>query len=520
MSYPHSIAVALLAMVAPSLLGAQAVPCHASLEPVTLVGDARFRLSQLRRVIGGHGDMLDDAVRCLPAAAGSSQAFQVRAVWPEIRGSWNGALPDPGGEPGMWAGRGTNTLLSGGILVDYFHLHAALVPEGSRAQNAAFEILPSDNPARSSFASPFYDGDVSMDLPLRMGADPIAQLGMGQSALWLTGGHLGAGWSASNQRWGPGLDGLVLGRNSSGIPRLFVRTETPVPTRVGEWSGAWFVGRLTESRFFDRDTSNDARYLSAVSLAWSPPGAPALAVGAVHAVMGRLESGSATARYGPAAFAGSAAGDADEMTSLSVRVHVPSGGARAWVEVAHQGPLKLRELATAPLAGLGYRFGAERAVERTSGAWIFLTEVANVEQSQDILDRPVHDFYAGSAAIQGWTQRGQLLGDAIGPGGQSQFLSGHWVAPRWRMGAYAERLRRNEDALFRQYLPYANRHDVELHGGLQAGYSAHGYELLLDASAGKRLNYLFQNTDFIPNFRTVDVPLQQLRVTITPHLRH
>ncbi|MBM3854116.1 MAG: hypothetical protein FJ399_13335 [Verrucomicrobia bacterium] len=80
-------------------------------------------------------------------------------------------------------------------------------------------------------------------------------------------------------------------------------------------------------------------------------------------------------------------------------------------------------------------------------------------------------------------------------------------------------MRWNNDALYRQYLPYANRHDVTLRLGMRASVRRHGYDVMLDASIGNRLNYLFQNSEFLPSYRTVDVRVPQVHLAFSPVLR-
>ena len=99
-----------------------------------------------------------------------------------------------------------------------------------------------------------------------------------------------------------------------------------------------------------------------------------------------------------------------------------------------------------------------------------------------------------------------------------------WVAidrltSRWSLGMYGERVRWNNDALYREYLAYPNRHDVSLRAGVRAGARWLGYDALLDASWGRRINYLFQNSTYLPSYRTVDVRVPQLRFSLTPLVR-
>ncbi len=88
---------------------------------------------------------------------------------------------------------------------------------------------------------------------------------------------------------------------------------------------------------------------------------------------------------------------------------------------------------------------------------------------------------------------------------------------RWRLGGFLERARWNDDALYREFLAYQNRHDVTLQGGVRVGGRLpNGPQLFIALSAGKRLNYLFQNASFLAGYRTDDVSVAELSLTLTP----
>jgi len=109
-----------------------------------------------------------------------------------------------------------------------------------------------------------------------------------------------------------------------------------------------------------------------------------------------------------------------------------------------------------------------------------------------------------------------VVGDVHLAAGETQWLSADWISRQWSFGAFAERVRWNEDAFLRQFLPYPNRHDVTIRGGLRGGVVWRGSEFSLEGSIGHRLNYLFQNATFLPGYRTVDVSVPSLRFAIAP----
>ncbi|MEP6778602.1 MAG: hypothetical protein ABJC26_01840, partial [Gemmatimonadaceae bacterium] len=209
--------------------------------------------------------------------------------------------------------------------------------------------------------------------------------------------------------------------------------------------------------------------------------------------------------------------NADEMISAFMRVGSATDALSAWAEVARNKPgFGLHSFLTLPYDAVSFIIGARGTAPLTSGRLVALIEAANLEQGEDIIGEGSHDFYSGNVNPQGWTQRGRPLGDWIGPGGQSQFVSVDWVFKRSRIGGFVERVRRNEDALFREYLAYPNRHDVSLEAGVRSAHVWFGQEISADVSIGKRINFEFQNAFYLPNVRTVDIWTPRLRFSVTP----
>jgi len=469
-----------------------------------------------------------DAVGCRhrPLADGQSgdrSMRRLRGAWPELRLVAAGGVPDSRGDGALWAGRGLSTRLRGGLLLDLGPFHAALVPELWTTANRPYDLLStsaiSGDTSRSPLASPFYQGPHTLDLPSRLGVAPLRVLTPGQSALWVTVRTVDLGLSSSNSWWGPGQrDGLLLGPGAAGVPRAFVRTTRPIDTRMGRWQAEWLLGTLTESRWFDATPANDRRSFSAARLEWSPPGTAGFLVGAARAVQRVTTARLPTGRLGDVLRSTAITGG-DQMAALYAALNTP--GLHAYAEIASSRPPNgIRTLLAQPGDDRGYQLGVERRIVRGRTRWRILADVANTDPGISLRDRPARDFYAGAAAPHGWTHRGQLLGAGIGPGGTSQWLSVDRQRAEWMVGGYAERVRWNNEVLTRLYLPTIFRHDVTVRGGIRGALrlpmGAHTYRVALDASWGTRLNYLFQNTTWIRDYRTVDIRIPQLQLVIAP----
>jgi hypothetical protein len=496
----------------------------------------RERLSTLDAPGRVDRDVIGDASVCLvqPASLQSIVSGNIAglplhiAVQPTIvRSAFLGGVDDPRDDGPAWNGRGANYFVRTGISADVAWFHAVVAPQFWYAENKPYELFPPADSSRNSFASPWYARPNSIDLPARFGAESISEIDLGESALWASVWKIDAGVSTSTQRWGPGERGtLILGADAPGIPRAFVRTSHPIRTAVGAWSGSWFVGTLTESRFFDDSAINDRRGISAFNLAWSPSDSSTLVIGLAHGAQRAGDyfgssSDSLKKIHGPA----------QQINEVYAQFRDPFSGIRAWTEIGRAGRLpNARQFFSIPYQGLAYLVGADRAIKLRPGTLLVSFEAANLEQPTDVrgsvkqsfysngspLLGPRQDFYTSADIPQGWSQRGQLLGYSTGPGSNSQWLSLDWISRTWSLGAFTERVRWNEDALVREFLPYPTRHDVTVRGGLRGGVSWRGTELSLEGSIGHRLNYLFQNGQFIPGYRTVDLSVPSLRFAIAP----
>lgn len=512
----------LLFVTVAATAGAQPA-CRTRLRPFDGAGEIRRRADELTTGVRAGLGILRSPVTCITDGLSNDVRSLplFNRILPDIRLGYAGGLPDSRGDGSLWSGRGTSVLIRGGFSFDWRFVHLAAVPELWYSANHPFDVLPGLDSTRSSLASPFYAGDYSLDYPSRMGRLPVAELSAGQSALWISAGPVDIGWSAGNIWWGAGVrDALFLGPTAPGIPRLFARTPRAIETVLGKFSGEYFLGILTESRFFDRDANNDRRSLTAGAITWSPRNTDAAVVGIARGIARLAPPDAALAGRVGDVFLPVGIGDGDQLVAFFARYALPRSGLRAYLELARARTTNNpRDILTVPSEGLAYQVGVEQLIRRPTANWMFLFEAMNLEQGVDVVERPPRDFYSGEGTPHGWTQRGQLLGAGIGPGSQSQWISADRIAPTWSAGVYTERVRWNNDALFRQYLPYANRHDVSVRLGARGSFRRMGYDIVVDASIGNRLNYLFQNNEFIPSYRTVDVSVPQLRLTLSPVVR-
>jgi hypothetical protein len=428
----------------------------------------------------------------------------VHWLLPEAHVVFNSGLITTMSDGALWSGRGTNGLVRGGVTASRGRVRLTLAPELTWSENRAVEVPTVNQTSRSTWSDPWRTAGAPLDRPLRFGTEPLMTLGPGQSELTVEVGRSVVGIGSGNLWWGPGLrNALVLSDNAAGIPRLFARLPQDVTTPLGAFRGEWFVGALTESIYFDAEASNDLRAASGLAVTLAPRGVTGLTVGAARLIVAPVDgAGGLAARAFDPLLTMNGGGARDQMTSIFGRWMVPGTGIELWSEYGWQRlPASAREWLVAPNADGAWTTGAQWAIPRKNGAWRMQVEFSDLAQSRVDTAHAARDYYTGRAAVQGFTQRGQLLGAGVGPGATSGWLAVDRVRNGWSLGGVFSRVRWENDAFYRQRLANQFGHDVSLFTGMRGAWT----RALVTAEATllfeHRVNYLFESGRLQPLLR-------------------
>jgi hypothetical protein len=450
-----------------------------------------------------------DSVGCVDGA----RTWRVRAVALQARVSWRSGVPDGRGNGSAPAVLGRTLQVRPGVEASWGRIVARLAPEILQGDNDDFLTFPGADSTRSGHASPFYAGAYSADLPSRPGTRPYTRLDAGESGIWYVGSTWLAGAATGLPDWSPGVgEGLVLGRSAGGLPRL--EAEVRRALARGTLRAQWFGGAAVESRFFDTDRKNDQRGIAGLRLSYARP---TWTVGVSRTVMdGRRDRAPLGAALLPLVRVGT--DSVVEFLAADLLLHHRASGTLAWLELARQAPLaSVRDFLLLPAEGLMLRVGLSQTIARSATArWVLALEAVRLDQPAQRADHTPQDAYTSPTVAHGWTHRGEVLGAGAGPGGQHQLVSLDREGAVWTLGGFVERIRWNDDAMYRQFLAYPVRHDVTVQLGLRAAREYYGMRLAAALSGGQRLNYLFQNADYIPGYRTDDVGFVQFSLAIAP----
>jgi len=480
-----------------------------------LNGDAddRTRLGTLLGRAGSARFLLRGTSDALDSLPGPPSRLRWALFAPDVGITYNSALPFSLNDGPLWAARGWSEAIRTGVRAQWGRFSLVLAPELVATENLPYELPPLPvqlprPPGRSVFSTPWHVGDYSIDLPLRFGERGFSRLDLGQSTLAVDLGAVTAGLSTENEWWGPGIrNAIVLSNNAAGIPRAFVRTTRPVRTRIGTFTARWFLGGLFESPYFDATWQNDRRSITGLGTTWTPAGVPNLTVGFTRAVYASLLGWEDIFGHALDVVRDRglyrAPGDTiirpsrDQVFSFFGRWIFPADGLAVHAEWARTDPPRsLRDLLTNPNHSQGYTLGLEwaRPVRALRDAVRFQAEVTYLEKPPSYRNLPEVSWYTGAAAPQGYTQRGQVLGAAIGPGASSQWMAVDYFAPTWRVGVFGGRVRWDDDALYSFPSFHDNKwcaHDVSLFGGVQGAVRSRWGRLEAAVTAGQRLNVFF-----------------------------
>ena len=114
-------------------------------------------------------------------------------------------------------------------------------------------------------------------------------------------------------------------------------------------------------------------------------------------------------------------------------------------------------------------------------------------------------WYANPMVPDGYTNNGQLLGAALGPGGNMQTLEVSWVQGLKKIGLKLDRIVHNND-LFYTMLPFTTdprRHWVDLALGGDVNWNFSPFLINANLTYTKAYNYqwsLEQPKDIYPNY--------------------
>jgi hypothetical protein len=522
----RALAAIVIISTLPALASSQAcdLVSNGRITPLVLIGSTADVALRDSALLGKcRGTLVRSPLSLSPGVDSSGP----RLIAPVFMTVYNSTIPVTGNTGALWAGRGWNAHVVSGLRWEQPHVSIVVAPEIAASANRGFPILAPLDSARSQFASPFYAGLISADLPIRFGAFPFAFAGLGQSSIELHSDRFAGGFSTENLWWGPGIrNAIVMSNNAAGVPHLYVRSRVPLRTPVGDVEFRILLGQLTASRFF-RPGDAGSRSLSAGVATLRVPFDTALTIGLARAVYGPVNGTLALPKHWADVLWRWNLSDRfsrserplSQIFSLFSQWSFPQNGFEVYGEWARiSPPLSFEDLVVQPQKGQGFTVGFQslRALSERSSVRI-QAEATMLEQTPSTPGAVVPLFYTSHWADAGYTQRGQVIGASIGPGGSSQFAALDFIRPAWSSGLQVGRIQWNHEAYYRQPTGISYKHhDVSVFAGVRGSATVRAVALSGEFVATHRMNYLFQGADATAFDDFFDVKNLTAKLSVSP----
>lgn len=370
---------------------------------------------------------------------GKSRILILPGVWQH---RYNGNPYYSRNDGAMIPAKGYQNLISGGVFAKFGILSVQIKPEYVFATNDQF------NEVQSHFGT--------ADIPVRFGNDFYSQLSWGQSSIRLNLDPISIGLSNENLWWGPGIQNSLLMSNSSpGFKHLTLNTIRPIRTPIGSIEAQVIAGRL-EGSGYTAGLSEDWRYLSGLALSYQPRWFPGLFLGLTRSFqIYSKDMDNSFGDYFPFLQAfqkkntNEDAKRRDQIISIFTRWLLKKSKAEVYFEYGlNDHSYDTRDFLMSPEHSRAYTLGMNKLISYKGRKDEYIQvglELTHMEQSLDRIVRNAGEWYTHYQVLHGYTNRGEVLGAGIGPGGNLQSLNVSWVKGLKQLGLQLERYEHNGD---------------------------------------------------------------------------
>ena len=429
---------------------------------------------------------------------GVPQGIFVKPYGPEWYNSYNTAAPYGQNDGALWQGKGYNTSLIAGIRLEAYGLELTVKPQLCWQENREFDIMPSNTDSEYGYFWG-YGKNIGCDAPQRFGDSSFWTFDWGDTEIRYTWHTLTVGFGTQSPWLGPAWLNPMLGSNNAGTyPKIDIglrRTKVVIPGLnwyIGDIEGRVWTGLLTESDYFDNDSSNDKRMLNAISAAYKPSFIPGFTFGLnrIFLTKWKTENLKYLGRLFTLSHENDVTGEGeDQKVSLFADWTFEKIGFEVFGEL---GIDDFTSQSTAnPFHTAIYTVGAKQYIplsfskinpkfKNYKSELIF--EWNNFEMSQDFqMQWRYMGYYSHGKIVQGYTQNGQILGAGSGYFGNSQYLAYKIFFPRGYLMPYFHRSSPDNNYVYNMTIGNAINSDSEEyteHYGLFKTYKEFGAEVL------------------------------------------
>lgn len=452
-----------------------------------------------------------------------TEDFTLGFFEPVMKGTFNSELPYSENNGAAWYGRGLNTEFKGGFHITSDFLDVSLRPHIIYQQNRSFPVPRFVPVERNGDIRYIAEGTLPedtlaerIDRPFRFGPDSYTTLDWGHSSVRFHHHDIELGLSSEPLWWGPGVQyALTMSNNAAGVPHAFLGSREPLelPWNIGRLEFRWIWGWPRDSEYFDlgRDYQRK-RFMNGLNIVYAPSFLPNLYIGTSRILHQYIpDEGLKGADY-LAIFRSfpnpdekvldgfrdaSHYQDKNALSSVFFRWVLPESDAEFYGEFYKEDHnWNFRDFMMEPQHGRAYTLGAQKIIQSNRIDFVKVNAEINSLIPPRVDDvRPQTYYYTHKRVKQGHTNRGQVLGAAIGPGSSSQYLGVEGYFNKGKVGVFAQRMVDNDHYHYewnQRWYPQGGfkdqyRHQVKLNIGINGKYRI--YNLLLGASMTWNKNY-------------------------------
>ena len=377
-------------------------------------------------------------------ANGIDQSLKARIYGPEWYNSYNTAAPYGQNDGALWQGKGYNTSFTAGARLEAYGFELTFKPQLSFSQNKEFDLMDNSAYYTNKYAYIWgYGNDVGVDAPQRFGDSSFWTYDWGDTEVRWTWHTFTVGFGTQSIWLGPAwLNPILHSNNAATYPKFdFGLRKTAVYLPFCDWyigdiEARMWIGRTTESDYFDDDSSNDHNQLTGMTFSYAPSFLPGLTLGVNKICMSKWDDDEFYKYLNPFYDIND---EEDQKLSFTADLQLKNAGFELYGElgiddyILGYGDSKFLSLIRNPFHTMTYTIGLKKAIKfcfekQISGEIIF--EWNNTEMSQDFQFEWAYNFGFHNIITQGYTNEGQWLGSGIGYGGNSQILALNLLYPK------------------------------------------------------------------------------------------
>ncbi|TVR18842.1 MAG: hypothetical protein EA391_01645 [Balneolaceae bacterium] len=436
-------------------------------------------------------------------------AFQLYE--PILFQSFNTALPRGNNDGAIWQGKGYNSALSLGFEASIGPLYLQFRPMVGFTQNRAFDLGPYQPPMirgadgnREASIYAYRDFRGSIDFVQRYGDDTFSWFDLGESSLELR--YAGLKIAASNKQiWtGPGTHtSLQFGYSAPGFRHIYLGSYKPLKTFAGSFEFAYIFGGMRKSDYFDGRTESRLQSVNSLIIIYSPWFSDNFHIGGVRTYfhpfpksMGQFRE-QAGKLFDPGLRSNLSDGDDfaatwdpdNQVGSIFLRYFIPQYGVEFYTEYGRNDHnADWRDFRAHPNHQRAYTLGMLKTMNLSKDRLLAINlEITQQETNRTSLTRGgqhLGGWYTHGAQVQGFTNRGQILGTGYGPGMNMQMLQTDIYDKRGSLSLRAARITYHNSRVdqFFENIRAANGHSF-------APWEVRNIELLIGTSITAFLNH-------------------------------